>query len=306
VEGKEAGLRLSNSTPAPKAGIRRGDETLAYCTNHPMIETEAGCANCGHPFCDACLVEFLGQRFCGPCRDQRLALVQGTSGYTGTAPLAGTGTVDIGGWLNSGWEIIRADLTTFGLAALLAGLLSLVSCYVLLGPMACGLIMMSYRKMTYGTVEVSNVFDGFRRFLSSFLAALLILGGQQVVLLILQSPMFLVQFMAPKNIGALLLAQAFYYITALPLAVLVQGATFFVWPHIAARNVPATDAIAASFQVFRRNILMFTLAGFVFQLLASLGALACCIGAFVTMPMVAAAHAKAYADHFGIDGWDQV
>jgi hypothetical protein len=277
---------------------------LANCINHPWIETAQACANCGQPFCDSCLVEFLGQRYCGPCRDQRLAQMQGPQ-VAATAPFAGTGTVDMGRWLNAGWELIRNDLLTFGVASFLAVLLSVLSCYVLLGPMICGMYMMAFRKLTHGTVEVGNLFDGFRRFLWAFLGMLLMGVVVYVPMFILQIPMMVISFTDPNNVTGTLLATGFYYVTAIPLSVLVGGATLFVFPHIAARNANPVDAFAASFQVFRRNILMFALCSFVFSLVMQLGVCAVCIGLFITVPMVVAAIAQAYADHFGVAGWDQ-
>ena len=47
------------------------------CANHPSIPAAAVCATCGRPYCEQCLVEVLGQRQCGPCRDRQLAVMQG-------------------------------------------------------------------------------------------------------------------------------------------------------------------------------------------------------------------------------------
>src|SRR5437762_13555352 len=87
---------------------------MAFCTYHPGVEASGACARCGQPFCDACLVEILGQRFCGPCRDMRLAEMQAPLRMQGAATFAGTGKVDIGRWLTGGWQIIQPDLVTFG------------------------------------------------------------------------------------------------------------------------------------------------------------------------------------------------
>src|SRR4051812_9473012 len=47
------------------------------CTFHPGVEATGTCADCGRPFCVNCLVDFMQLRLCGPCRDARLARVQG-------------------------------------------------------------------------------------------------------------------------------------------------------------------------------------------------------------------------------------
>src|SRR5919109_5221028 len=152
---------------------------MAACVNHAWIETNQACANCGQPFCDSCLVELLGQRYCGPCRDLRLTRLQGPADTR--APYAGTGTVNIGRWLSEGWQIVQADVLTFALATLLFIGLSILSAFILAGPLLCGLYLMAYRKMVYGQVEIGHLFDGFRRFLWAFLASLLIFGGRFAV-----------------------------------------------------------------------------------------------------------------------------
>ena len=60
-----------------------------------------------------------------------------------------------------------------------------------------------------------------------------------------------------------------------------------------------------TWQVFRRNPLMFWVAALVVELVAVAGALACGLGVLVTIPIAIAAQAAAYRDHFGIGGLDQ-
>jgi hypothetical protein len=284
---------------------------MAACINHPPVETDTTCARCGQPFCDACLVEFLGWRYCGPCRVQRLAEVQGPSLVT--ARYAGTGTVEIGRWLASGWQTVQGDLPAFMLATLLVAGVSLLTCGVGLGAMQCGLFMMAYRKMAYGSVSVETGFEGFRRFLNAFLTVLLIAVGGLLVRFIVDIPAYALTAIgivtargaSEPNSILTILAQGYNYVTGAVLTALLSGATLFALPHVAARNADPIAALSASLAVFRRNILMFSLAGFLFHLLSLAGALACGLGALVTVPLVAAATAQAYADHFGIQDFDR-
>jgi hypothetical protein len=280
-----------------------------FCRNHPNIETDTLCARCAQPFCDACLVEILGQRYCAPCRDMQLREMQGLlPGQTAQdAPLAGTGTVDMGRWLSAGWALIKDDLGAFAIAALLSGLLSVLTCYILLGPMMCGMYMMVYRKMTYGRVEIGNLFDGFRRAGWAILASILLLAIQTVTSFVAAFPAGILQGIgqAQHNTGLVIIAQVLSAVLSTVIGAVVSGATFFMMPHIAARNVNPIDALTASFEVFRRNILMFSVAGFVFSLIGVAGLIGCVVGALITMPLMMAAEAQAYADHFGIAGWDR-
>ena len=48
------------------------------CANHPGVPAAAGCGACGRPFCEDCLVEFMGLRLCGACKEARLAHFSGS------------------------------------------------------------------------------------------------------------------------------------------------------------------------------------------------------------------------------------
>jgi hydrogenase-4 membrane subunit HyfE len=38
------------------------------CTNHPSIPAVDRCAGCAEPFCNNCLVEIQGQKYCASCK----------------------------------------------------------------------------------------------------------------------------------------------------------------------------------------------------------------------------------------------
>ncbi len=286
--------------------------SITPCINHPFSDAAATCVNCGRPFCDACLVEFLGQRHCGPCRDQKLGQLQaagGTATYA-DARFAGTGTVDIGRWLSLGWSHVSSDVVTYAMAALLMGLVSLASCGIAGGAMQVGMVMLTYRKMSYGRVEVGNLFDGFRRFGNAFLATLLIVIASFALRFVLELPGLGIMLAVDNNnsggasTALQLVSQLMSMAAGIIASAVVGGATFFVYPHLAARNGDAIDAFKVSWMVFRRNPVMFMVAAVVIQLVAGLGVIACFIGVLVTGPVAIAARAQAYADHFGIEGWD--
>lgn len=49
------------------------------CAIHPESAAAGRCVQCTGAFCADCLVDFLGGRYCGRCRDQRLVQMQGTA-----------------------------------------------------------------------------------------------------------------------------------------------------------------------------------------------------------------------------------
>lgn len=278
-----------------------------------MVETDARCARCAQGYCDSCLVDFMGQRFCGPCRDYRLYELQHPGGPG--AVFGGTGTVDLGRWIGAGGKIIGGDIWTWVLAAFLAGLITLASCGLLYGPMMAGMQMMAFRKMTYGTVEINNLFDGFRRFLNSFLLMTLrgiAIGGIIVGLYALIIGMAIGSAATSPGgtssepplwfMGAYLA----FYPAAFFFCMLDAILNVFTLSHIAARNASPIEALSLNFNVIKRNPGMFLLFAFLLWLIELFGAQICYVGLLFTTPLVAATRAQAYADHFGIDGWDRV
>ena len=218
---------------------------------------------------------------------------------------AGTGEVDLGGWLTRGWETIKDDLVAFGVATLCAGLLGLLTCGVLAPALtSCGMAMMAFRKILYGQVEIGNFWDGMKRFVPAILALLLLIIPALLIQGVSVGPGLAVAAIDPNNQGLMMAANLWNMGIGTVLQVVFQAAILFVFVHIAARNVGPIEALQASWDVFRRNPLMFCLVTFVYQIVASLGAIACLVGLFVTAPLVMAATVHAYIDHFGLQGVD--
>jgi hypothetical protein len=217
---------------------------------------------------------------------------------------AGTGDVDLGGWLSKGWELIKDDIMTFAVATLVGGLIGIVTCGILAPAMQCGLLMMVFAKMQGRSVQIGDVFKGTRRFVPAILTALLLLIPSLIINAISQGPQMFLQATAPDNSGAILIASGWNLVSSFILSALLYGAIFFAFAHIAARNVGPVEALQASWEIFRRNPLMFAVVAFVYELVSGLGVLGCCVGVFVTVPLVLAAQARAYIDHFGMQGVD--
>ena len=83
---------------------------------------------------------------------------------------------------------------------------------------------------------------------------------------------------------------------------IVAGLMFFTLPLIVERNLGVFEAMRASRDVTRPNLLMFTLFAFVVQLIASAGSYACYIGLLATWPLMFTISAVAYRDCFGVSG----
>lgn len=57
----------------------------AYCFNHEDVPSEQACQDCRERFCSACLVVVRGKTLCGPCKNYRLARIQGPPRTSGMA-----------------------------------------------------------------------------------------------------------------------------------------------------------------------------------------------------------------------------
>ena len=79
------------------------------CKTHPSIAAQDRCAGCAEPFCQTCLVEVRGQKYCGSCK---VMAIDGPPTVDGTVPC------------------VEAS------EALKYAILSLFCCGLILGPMA--------------------------------------------------------------------------------------------------------------------------------------------------------------------------
>jgi uncharacterized membrane protein len=85
-------------------------------------------------------------------------------------------------------------------------------------------------------------------------------------------------------------------------AFIVAGMLFFTFPLIVERNLGVIEAMKASREVTRGNLLMFILFAFVLQLIVSAGSYACYVGLLATYPLMFTISSVAYRDCFGVAG----
>ncbi len=281
---------------------------MPACVYHPAIETAAACSQCGRHFCGACLVEFLGQAHCGACRDRRLLQMQHPAQIG--APLRGTGQVEISGWIEAGWRIVTGNVWLWISAFLVVILLSVVLAVTVLGIVAlpmlwAGLYLMAFETLTVGSTSFDTVFKGFRRSGPLLAASVTWLGAVLVPVLVVGGMVWGAYAFGGEtgaNIGAWGVVVC-YYVIYPAACVCVPPFIFFAFPHVLATGCDPVTAVRASWEVVRRNYLMFLVVNLVLGLVAYLGTLACVVGVLVSYPVMIAAHARAYADHFGLDYW---
>ncbi|MFP3903383.1 MAG: hypothetical protein ACLFWB_03975 [Armatimonadota bacterium] len=186
--------------------------------------------------------------------------------------------VKLGDWLSEGWEIVKEDWLTYGVAALLASLIGGITFGICAPPMAVGMFMMIDKKMKGQQPAIGDVFGGFQKFGPSFVAAILVGLGVFVVVVVLNFIPIVGQIA-----GAIL-------------GFVVGGAMFYMFPLIADTDIGGVDAIKRSWEHTQPEIVMYSVTYLVYSLVAQLGVIACGIGIFVSWPIMLAAQMVAYRD----------
>ena len=181
--------------------------------------------------------------------------------------------IKIGDWLSEGWALIKDDIVTFAVAALLVGLIGSLKLGICLPALSVGLFMMVFKKMRGETIAIGDVFQGFSKFGPAFVAVIVLAVAVGLIGVVLNFIPILGQ------------------IAASLLGVVVGGAMFYLLPLIATTDISGIDAIKASLEKTKPQIVMYSVTAFVYSLVSGLGAIACFVGQFVTWPLTIAAMA---------------
>ena len=80
------------------------------------------------------------------------------------------------------------------------------------------------------------------------------------------------------------------------------GMLMFAAPLIIERKMGVIEAMRASYEMTRQNILIFTLFAFIIQLIVSAGTYLCYVGVLATYPLMFTMASVAYRDCFGLSG----
>jgi len=195
--------------------------------------------------------------------------------------------LDIGNEFSRGWKLFQANMGLLILAGLIGGILSLVTCGVLSGPMLAGLLIIIRRlqKNDPEKPEAGDIFRGFDYFLQSFLFVFLF----SLVSIFIT----LVVYMVP------ILGQLAGLVISLATGSLILwGVTF-----VAYQKMQAIDVFKKLINgVTSGTFIMPLVFGLLVSLLSSAGAIACGIGVLFTYPLACCCLVSAYETLF--DGCD--
>jgi len=191
--------------------------------------------------------------------------------------------VKFGEWMENGFNLYKNNFVTLVLASLVAGVLSVVTMFILAGPMFAGFLLITialFDKQEHKP-EVGDLFKGFDFFLNSFL--FVFVWGIALVI---------VSFL-------LGLVPCIGQLAALFIIYAAQAFLMFGLFLIVDKNMEFWPASMESVNKVKTNFWPFLALSIVSSIIGSIGAIACGIGVVVTAPIQACILTVAYRDIFG-------
>lgn len=181
-------------------------------------------------------------------------------------------------WLKEGYNLFMenfGEIFIFVLVVLLimaaAGSTAFAS-IIVTGPLMCSVYYAIFKKMRGEKVDLNQIGEGFKVFLPSLLATILMS----------------------------IFACIGYILCIIP-GIIINTMYLFVYPLIIERKMDFWDAMELSRKTVSKNLSGFVGFFLLIILISIGGALACCVGVLFTSPIIACATAAAYRDIFGLD-----
>lgn len=224
-------------------------------------------------FCHHCGTQVPNDvQFCPSCGQSMAA-----PGNLGTVPVVAwvppVGVqAQVGRWIGEGWHLVKADIGTFFLVALVFSILNGFVPLILQGPLMVGFHLFCAKKILGRRAEFADLFTGFNFFIPALVASLII---------------------AVFTFAGTLLC----IIPGLVVAAMYK----FTYLFIMDKRMDFWPAMQASHAIVRQDYFGFTMFLLALALINILGALCCIIGIFVSIPVTIAAITYAYQQIVGFE-----
>lgn len=191
-------------------------------------------------------------------------------------------TEKFGDWIKEGFELYKNNLGLLILSSLIACLLTAITLGILAGPMYAGLIVIVLRLRDGGQPlpTVGDVFQGFQHFIHSFLFCIV---------------WFAILFVACM---VLLFIPCLGQLLSICLGLAASAFLMFGLFLIVDQKMDFWQASMASIEKVKPTFFPFLGLSVVAGIIGQIGALACAIGVFITMPIYFTIIAAAYRDVF--------
>ncbi|HEY1220866.1 MAG TPA: zinc-ribbon domain-containing protein [Bryobacteraceae bacterium] len=224
-------------------------------------------------FCDRCGTQVRPeQEFCSNCGQSFAAGSPAASGAVPPPAWAPPGPVQVNAthWIGAGWDLVKADMGSYALAALVFFVLSGVP--FIQGALITGFHIYTMKKMTGRRTDFGDLFKGFNYFIPTLVAMLLI--------------------------GAFTMIGTVFCIIP---GLVVAAALKFTYLFIVDKRMDFWPAMQASHAVVKQDYFGFTMFLILAALVNVLGLLCCVVGLLVTFPLTIAAITVAYREIVGFD-----
>ena len=293
VEGEPAGVPPVMEPPPPGGGII--------------------CSECGRPFAPSEVIRYGDKWVCAECKPvffQRLreGAAPGTTGLglaTEADLLARDYEVDIGGCLNRGWEVFKANAGLIIGATVLVYLalmvinfipyLSVPLSLVLTGPLMGGLWVFYVKNVRSEPTTIGDAFSGFGpRFwqlvLTQIIPGLLALAVVMLIAIVVAVPLAIMGGRAASGGGrgmsaAFIIPLAVVGVIALLVVIYFNVCWMFALPLAGDKGLKFWPALELSRKVVNKHWWMTFLLVIVSMLLGFVGLIACVVGILVTGPV---------------------
>jgi uncharacterized membrane protein len=224
-------------------------------------------------FCHHCGTQIAGDaQFCPNC-GQALSAAGGLGPTPPVAWAPPTGVQShTGRWIGAGWEMVKEDLGTFFLLAIVFSVLNSAVPVILQGPLVAGFHLFCIKKLLGRRAEFADLFKGFNFFVPALVASLLI-------------SLFVFA-------GTLLCI-----IPGLVVAAMYK----FTYLFILDKRMDFWQAMQASHSIVKQDYFGFTMFLLAMVGVLLLGVICCVIGVFVAIPVTVAAITVAYKEIVGFD-----
>lgn len=178
--------------------------------------------------------------------------------------------VDIGGWLKQGWEIFKTDIVKFIVSILIVGVVSVMTCLVLSGPMMVGLFKCILKKTRGEDFEYGDLFDGVK---TQFLPAFVLVIATFVFVAIVGGILMLIPFVGQVAIYAVQIAAALF-VNYMYLQMAEMDETLEVGKLV--------DLGKSTLNKLKDDYAMYLVWALVVSVVGGVGVIICCVGALAT------------------------
>ncbi len=194
--------------------------------------------------------------------------------------------IDIGGWLKYGWKLFITDVLKFMVAMLIVGVVSIVTCLILSGPMMVGFYKCILKKTRGEDFEYGDLFDGVKtQFLPSFVLMIVV----TVCVIIIAAILAIIPVIG--QLAGTVISIAFsLFVSYMYLQLAEREETLEVAKLI--------DLAKATLNKVKCDYGMFLVWALVVYILGFVGVIICCVGALATYSISLIAVTKSYNDIF--------